>query len=60
MKKPTEAAAPHPLPHSGGSWVREKDGTLRQEEGTDSRPEAIAAAREGAVQAPVQTPVKEA
>lgn len=64
MKKPTPVTADtvpaEALPQSGGSWVREKDGTLRREEATDSTPEAIASALEGAVEAPVETPVKEA
>lgn len=60
MKKPTPAEAPvAPLmPHSGGSWVREKDGTLRLEEATDSTPEARAAALEATLEAPVQSPVE--
>jgi len=62
MKKPTPVTADtvpvEALPQSGGSWVRDKDGTLRLEHVTDSTPEAIAAARDGAVEAPVQTPVE--
>jgi hypothetical protein len=59
MKPETDFSATPPLPQSGGSWVREKDGTLRLEHVTDSTPEAIAAAREAVVEAPVQSPVND-
>lgn len=55
MKTPTPAPeAPASLPQSGGSWERQKDGTLKRVEHTDSRPEAIAAALEAAVNDPVK------
>ncbi len=62
MKTPAPAAAipAETLPQSGGAWVREKDGTLRLEQATDSRPEAIRAALEAVVEAPATDPVKEA
>jgi hypothetical protein len=58
MKKPTPVTADtvpaEALPQTGGSWIREADGTLRLEEATDSRPEAIAAALEAAANSPVK------
>lgn len=59
MKTPTPApeapaALPPELPQTGGAWERQKDGTLKRVEATDSRPEAIAAALEAAVQDPVK------
>lgn len=63
MKKTTpvtqDTVPAEALPQSGGSWVREKDGTLRLEHATDSTPEAIAAAVEAAVEAPVQDPASD-
>jgi hypothetical protein len=63
MKTPAPATTeplPPELPQSGGAWVREKDGSLRLEQATDSRPEAIRAALEGAVDTPANDPLKEA
>lgn len=59
MKKPAtapEAPAAAPMPQAGGSYIRLPDGTLQLEEATDNTPEARAAA----VEAAVETPVKEA
>jgi hypothetical protein len=52
----------HPTPNGGGSYVREKDGSLRLvEEPTAFEPKpqaAVEAAAESPVEEPVKTPVK--
>jgi hypothetical protein len=45
-------AAPPPLPQEGGSWIRQADGSLVREAGTEPAPPGV--------QAPLQDPLSEA
>ena len=52
----TNAPTPHPLPQSGGSYMRLADGSLVQESTELAAPEPTPPP----VKAPVKSPVKEA